>query len=202
LSATMRSRTERRRDDSSPNLSQQAGEAGGSLSQETLARADSSPDNDGTGQHRQMAWVWQARPEGVRKKPTPERSSSKSHQLEPGGSGLGSGAHPRAYAEDSPSRIMSSAGEATVKDCGVTVAMSQGHSWTPHRSIGSRVNVGTIPAAPFPASSQPVGGKARRQLMPSGWGGGAVVVRGRESRPHGEGPQRDCSLSANRGVRW
>jgi hypothetical protein len=34
-------------------------------------------------------------------------------------------------------RIMSPAEEATVKDCGVTVAIPQGHSWTPHSSIGS-----------------------------------------------------------------
>jgi hypothetical protein len=28
--------------------------------------------------------------------------------------------------------------EATVKNCGVTVAMPQGQSWPPHLSIGSR----------------------------------------------------------------
>jgi hypothetical protein len=78
------------------------------------------------------------------------------------------------------------------------VAMLQGHSWAPTPSKGSRVNVGTIPAVPFPASSQLVGGKARRWLMPSGWGGGPVVVRGRESRSHGEGVQRVRSINADR----
>ena len=80
--------------------------------------------------------------------------------------------------------------EATVKVCGVAVAMLQGHSWAPPPSNGSGVNVGTIPAVPSPAGSQLAGGKARRRLMPPGWGGGPVVVRGRESRPHGEGVQR------------
>ncbi len=41
-------------------------------------RVDSSPDNDGTGQHCQMVWVRQARREGVREKPVSERSSRRS----------------------------------------------------------------------------------------------------------------------------
>jgi hypothetical protein len=44
------------------------------------------------------------------------------------------------------------------------------------------VNAGTISAVPSPASNQLVGGKARRRLTLPGWGGGSVVVRGRESR--------------------
>ena len=92
--------------------------------------------------------------------------------------------------------------EATVNACGVAVAMLQGHSWAPTPLKGSGVNVGTIPAVPSPASSQLVGGKARRRPMPSGWGGGPVVVRGRESRSHGEGVQRVRSINADRGVRW
>lgn len=91
--------------------------------------------------------------------------------------------------------------EATVKACGVTVAKLQGHSWAPTPSNGSGVNVGTIPAVPSPAGSLLVGGKARRRLMPPGWGGGPVVVRGRESRSHGEGVQRVRSINADRGGR-
>jgi hypothetical protein len=88
-----------------------------------------------------------------------------------------------------------------MKVCGVVVAMLQGHSWAPTPSMGSGVNVGTTPVAPSPASCQLVGGKARRRLMPPGWGGGPVVVRGRESRPHGEGVQRVRSINADRGAR-
>jgi len=40
---------------------------------------------------------------------------------------------------------------------------------------------------PSPSCCQHEDGQARRQLMASEWGGGSVVVRGRESRPHGEG---------------
>jgi len=89
-----------------------------------------------------------------------------------------------------------------VNACGVAVAMLQGQSWAPTLSNGSRVNVGTIPAVPFPPSSQLVGGKTRRWLMPSGWDGGPVVVRAQESCVHGEGVQRVRSMAADRGGRW
>jgi len=89
-----------------------------------------------------------------------------------------------------------------VKVCGVAVAMLQGHSWAPTPSNGSTVNVGTISAVPSPASILLVGGKARRRLMLPRWGGGPVVVRGRESRSHGEGVQRARSNRAVSGARW
>ncbi len=92
-----------------------------------------------------------------------------------------------------------------MKVCGVAVAMLQGQSWAPNPSSGSKVNVGTIPTVPSPASRKLAGGKARRRLMPSGWGGGPVVVAGvttghggRESRPQGEGVQQDRSVQAER----
>lgn len=86
---------------------------------------------------------------------------------------------------------MSSLREATVKACGVAVAMVQGHSWVPIPPIDHMVNVGTRPPIPDQGSgSRPgVGGKVRRRLMLVVEGGGPVVVRGRESRLHGEGAQ-------------
>jgi hypothetical protein len=42
--------------------------------------------------------------------------------------------------------VKSLVGEATVKVCGVVVAMVQGHNWVPIPSKGSRRNVGTVPA--------------------------------------------------------
>jgi len=89
-----------------------------------------------------------------------------------------------------------------MKVCGVVVAMLQGHSWAPTPSKGSGVNVGTILVVPSPASIQLAGGKVRGRLMPPGWDGGPVVVRGRESRSHGEGVQRVRSIHVDRGVRW
>ena len=83
-----------------------------------------------------------------------------------------------------------------MKACGVVVAKQQGHSWAPTPSSGSRVNVGTISKAPEPASIPLVGGKTRCRSKPSKWDGGPVVVRGRESRLHGEGVQRIRSYYA------
>jgi hypothetical protein len=89
-----------------------------------------------------------------------------------------------------------------MKVCGVVVARLQGHSWAPTPSSGSVVNVGTIPAVPSPSSSVLDGGKVRRRLMLPGWDGGPVIVRGRESRLHGEGVQQVRSDDAERGARW
>jgi hypothetical protein len=52
------------------------------------------------------------------------------------------------------------------------------------------VNVRTIPGFPYPPLSQGGDGHARDRPVARGWGGVPVVVRGRESRLHGEGGQR------------
>lgn len=88
-----------------------------------------------------------------------------------------------------------------MKARGVTVAMPQGHSWAPTPDKRFKSERGNHPGGPQ-AIQPPAGdGKARRRLTPSGWGGGPVVVRGRESRPHGEGVQRIVSFEADRGGR-
>lgn len=74
--------------------SQRPDEAGGSLIRETPVRVASSPDNDGTVRHCQTDRVRQARREGAREEPAAERSSREKHQLQSGGYGLGSDAHP------------------------------------------------------------------------------------------------------------
>jgi hypothetical protein len=57
----------------------------------------------------------------------------------------------------------------------------------------SVVNVGTVVESPSCRPARPGSGKAHRLPMARRRGGGSVVVRGRESRPHGEGTQRDRS---------
>ena len=52
------------------------------------------------------------------------------------------------------------------------------------------VNVGTIPASPFPPPRQGGDGQVRRRLLMLGWDGALVVVRAPESGAHGEGGQR------------
>jgi hypothetical protein len=88
--------------------------------------------------------------------PAAERLSSKPTSSKPGGSGLGNSAHPHAPASgELPGRSMSLDREATEKACGVPVAMLLGHSWAPRPSIGSRVNMGTIPMVPPPTGAGP-----------------------------------------------
>jgi hypothetical protein len=122
-------------------------------------------------------------------------------RLQSGRSGPHSNAHLHLRVQETPGSGYVADREAMVKVCGVAVAMLQGHSWAPIPSNGWRVNVGTILLAPPCSPARVAGGKVRRRLMLAGWGGGPVVVRGRESRPHGEGVQRVRSRSADRGGR-
>ncbi len=172
-------------------------EAEGSLTWGTPGRAESSPDNDGTGRHDQTIRVRQARWKGVREEPATESST----RLPPARTwSIWAGlqrAPATIVAWGTPEPGYVAGREATVKACGVTVARLLGHSWTPTPSRDSGGNLGTNLVVP-PSSA---GGRARRQLTPPGWGGGPVVVRGRESLPHGEGAQRDRSIHAYRGGR-
>lgn len=171
-------------------------------------RADSGPDNDGTGQHCQMVRVRQARRKGA----TKVNQRLNAPQDETTSSNLADMGWVATRTRTTTAMSLSCRGtlrlgdvagrEATPKACGVGVAKLQGHSWAPTPSKGSRVNVGTIPAVPFPASSPLVGGKTCRRLTPPGWDGGPVVVRARESRAHGKGVQRVRSISVDRGGRW
>ena len=119
-------------------LSQQAVEAEGSLILEAQGRAGSSPDNAGTGRHRQTARVRQARRTGVTRVQNQWLNPLKSvSRLEPGGSGPGSSARqPGSQGGRLRSRIREAGEEATGKACGVAVARLQGKSWAPIPPIG------------------------------------------------------------------
>ena len=90
-----------------------------------------------------------------------------------------------------PKPVDSAGGEATLKVCGIGVAMLSGHELGASlvdRSHGERGN--RPRSLPVPVCQAEVGSKVRRRLMAVGWDGGLVVVRGRESRSHGEGDQQ------------
>ena len=146
----------------------------------------SGPDNDGTGRYCQTAWVRQARREGV---------ARANQWLNPLKRGIGSN--------------LADVGRGAVHVCpiGWATPASEFRGWRGGHEEGLRrtrgeaageklgaapvdrsaMNVGTILGLPA------VGGQARCRLLAPGWGGAFVVVRGRESRPHGEGRQRICS---------
>lgn len=119
------------------------------------------------------------------------------YQLEPGGSGLACIASLLGLpGGELGHRLKMSVSEAMMNARGVVMARVLGHSWVPIPSTDQTVNVGTLSPAPHAvASGHASCGKARRPLVPPGGGGGSVVVRGRESRPHGEGTQFDSQRS-------
>lgn len=158
----------------------------------------SSPDNDGTGQHRQMARVRQARRRGVRRRNqwwNPLKWTAGSNLVD-----LGRSASSVVVGcEDG--RVLDlvvgwPGAEVTVKACGVAVTRLAGEKLGADPVEWSMVNVGTSVESPSRLVGQTGRGKARRLLMARRWGGALVVVRGRESRSHGEGEQRDRSQSA------
>jgi len=155
---------------------------------------ESSPDNAGTSWHYQTARVRQARPEGVTQ--VNQRQSPSIDRTDPNLVDTGRVAvHARSLRATSEPVVVAG-WEATRNACGVLVAMLQGQSWAPHRSNGCVVNVGTVSEPPLPPASQAGDGQVRCRLLALRRDGAPVVVRGRESRSHGEGGQQARSLVA------
>jgi hypothetical protein len=101
-------------------LSQQVGEAGGSLTLEVQGRAGSSLDNAGTGRNRQTVRVRQARREGVTRVnqwQNPLKCGTGSNLTDVGRAAVRADLVLRGRRLVGPIRMRS--GEATVKVCGV-----------------------------------------------------------------------------------
>jgi hypothetical protein len=166
--------------------SQRVAEAGGSLVLEAQGVGGSSPDNDGTGWYCQTVRVRQARREGV------ARANQWSNPLKRGiGSNLadmGRGAVHALLFGWATLALVFRGWRGGHEEC-----LRRTHGETAGEKLGvvpvdrASMNVGTILGLPA------IGGQARCRLLALGWGGAFVVVRGRESRPHGEGRQRTCS---------
>ncbi len=174
-------------------LSQQPAEAGGSLIRETPGGGGggggSSPDNDGTGRYCQTARVRQARRRDVRMQELVVETPKATRRLEPGGSGPVSSARSSVWRATRCQVFAPPASRPRGR--------SAAYPWRDCRGIAGRRSRqavhserGNRPETPFPPACWAGGGKARRRLMVSGRGGALVVVRGRESRPQGEGGQR------------
>jgi RNA-directed DNA polymerase len=149
----------------------------------------SSPDNDGTGWYCQTAWVRQSRRDGVTR--VNQWQSPVSGVPAPNlADGPVSSACSSETADDSPGRWQIAGPEAMVKDCGVAMARLPGHSWAPPSSTGRVSERGNRLGLPSWLAIQAASGQVRRRLMTRRRGGASVVVRGRESRPHGEGRQQ------------
>lgn len=62
--------------------------------------------------------------------------------------------HTASVVRGTPGLVRVAGREATVKACGVVVAMMQGHNWVPIPSNGPGMNVGTVPVLPVACRSQ------------------------------------------------
>ncbi len=160
-------------------------------------RAESSRDKAGTAQHCQMGRVRRARRRGVREEPaftSRNESPAPTWRI-----WAGCGAHPLLHygAGNSWAGLLVQAREATVKACGVTVAMPPGQSRTTYCDEWSAVNVGTVPVPPTavlparmgwlgPPSADRAGtGRSRRSTRSRGepgTGGRAAAVTRRDRR--------------------
>lgn len=150
----------------------------------------SSPDKAGTGQYCQMVRVRRTKRKGV------TRVNQWWNLRNRGtGSNLADMGRDAVHAEHSDGEATSGLG----MDPG-----SGGHEESLRRTRGeaagaelgadpadrNAMNMGTLPFLPFPACGQHVDGQGHRHPMGAVGGGAVVVVRGRESRPHGEGRQQ------------
>ena len=115
-----------------------ADEAGGSLTRETPGRVEAAPTTPGRTGTTEMGRVRQARPEGVREEPVlkPLKSPASSNSVDMGWPAVRTAS--LITAAGTWIRLRSLASEATVKVCGVAVAIPQGHSWAPNPSIGKQ----------------------------------------------------------------
>jgi len=150
----------------------------------------SSPDKAGAGQHYQMVRVRRTKRKGVtrvnqwwnlRNRGTGSNLVDMGRDAvhvswcdEETTSGSGSDVGPDGHEEC----LRRTRGEAAGAELGTDPADR------------STTNMGTLPFLPLPACGQHVGGQGHRHPMGAVGGGAVVVVRGRESRPHGEGRQQ------------
>ncbi len=173
-----------------PILSQQVGEAGGSLTRVVTVRVASGPDKVGTCQHCQMVRVRRARWKGVRKEPA---FTSLKGWI---GSNLADMGRERCVPTHFGLGTLGSASttgrETTVKCCGVAVVMPQGPSRAPPSSSEITANTGTVlvlPPPAHPAQKDRLGaptvdrsrtGRSRRSTSsrgkPGTWGRAAAVI--------------------------
>ena len=114
-------------------LSQQAGEAEGSLTPEARGRVGAALTTTGrAGTARRLGSGKQG---GKVYASEPALNAPQVHRLQPGGYGPDCSARPTMGGR-LRSGLMTAGGEATGKACGVPVARLQGHSWAPIPPIG------------------------------------------------------------------
>jgi hypothetical protein len=191
LCATRRYVFERRCKGSAVGSSQRPGEAEGSLILEAKARVGAALTKvrrAGTTGRRSARSARRKGVTRVNQRLNPLKADAGSNLVDVGR--IAAHAVRDSRGRGLRSRPNAVGGEATRKVCGVLVAMLQGEELGADPVDRGVVNVGTVPQPPVLSPVVGGGGQVRCRLMAVGQGGGSVVVRGRESRPHGEGTQQ------------
>jgi hypothetical protein len=182
--------TEGRWKDSPCGPSQRSAEAGGSPILEMQGRVGAAPTTMGRAGTARRPGARQARREGVRVQEPVVEPSLGQNRLQPGGYGPARSARSGLIGSGRLRRHFHGGW-----DGGHEEGLRRTHGDAAGEKLGaspvdrSAVNVGTVSGPPSPPASQAGGGQALRQLWARGPGGALVVVRGRESRLHGEGGQ-------------
>ena len=159
-----------------------------------LARTGSSPDNDGTSWNYQTTRARQTRQRGVTKVNqwlNLLKYGTNSNLVDMGWAAVR--IVPGKPADITRTLVLDADYEATTK----CLRRSRGETAAAKLDTNpvnrNTVNVGTVSMSPLPSCFPHEDGQVHRRLMAPRRGGGSVVVRGRESRLHGEGIQRDRS---------
>jgi hypothetical protein len=176
---------------------QRPGEAGGSRGAGSRADGGSSPDNVAAGWTCQTPACALARPKGRAKAKRWLKPLDRTSDLKPGGWVVGSNDGDGVDRRHAPVRVhrcrtggRRDAAIAPRMRCRGKADCRPGQTDHGERGKRSRGDRSLVAA-----------GKARCRLMRRGCGGAAVVLRGRESRPHGEGRQLDRGMRSRSGGR-
>jgi len=198
LCATRRDVCERRCKDSASGLSQQSGEAEGSLIPEARVRVGAALTRAGRAGTARRSRVRSARRRGVTRVNqwlNPLKRDTGSNLADQGRTAVHASREVCGWRLRS--RPNAAGGEVMGKACGVPVARLQGEELGAGPVDRNVVNVGTIlELLVLPPGQGGGGGHARCRLSASGWDGGSVVVRAAESVVHGEGTQRVSSTAS------
>ena len=173
-------------------LSQQAAEAGGSLNLETRGKVGAASTTTGRA--------------GTARRPGPDQRDGEAQRgvnqrwnprkRDAGSNLAGTG---RTAAHTDPPKVGDSEAGSVYRWGGHVEGLRRRRGEAAGEKLGAHpvnremVNMGTGPGSPSSLPCRGGSGQARRRLIPRDRGGAAVVVRGRESRPHGKGRQRTSS---------
>ncbi len=159
-----------------------------SLIREMPVRVGSSADKAGTAWYCQTGWVRRARSGGIREEPV--------RKLRKRGTGSNLVDMGRGAVRDRPGWTVNFVAGLACRWGGHGESLRRNRGDAAGAKLGTKlidrfaVNTGTIPHHSRCSDAIRAGGIDASSVEGAGWGGGPVVLRGRESRSPGEGGQQ------------